>query len=129
MNLHGIAAGAIGAVNPFIPVTIQQSNGYSTGLDGARKPQYTSLQTTAQIQAMSGTEILRMNNLGIQGQLCKAFLNGDWQGIVRADQKGGDIFAFNGPGGASQTWMAVQVLETWPDWSCVALCRQLNPGS
>lgn len=127
MNLHQIAAGAIGAINPFIPVTVQQSSGYTVGLDGHRTPTYATIQSTAQIQALAGHEIQRLNYLGIQGLMCKAFLNGDWQGLDRSDNKGGDYFTFVGASGGTETWKVVQVLETWPDWSSVALCRQVGP--
>jgi hypothetical protein len=31
MNLHGIASGFVGAVNPLTPITIQRSTGYAVG--------------------------------------------------------------------------------------------------
>lgn len=120
MNLHSLVAGAIGTVNPFIPITIQQSAGYTTSPDGSQVPAFTTLTASGQVQALSGGEIQRLANLGIQGQMRKIYMSGDWEGIVRAEQKGGDLFLFNG-----QKWLAVQVLETWPDWSAVAVCRQL----
>lgn len=41
MNLHGIAAGAVSAVNPFIPATVRISTGPSaTSASGHRTPTY-----------------------------------------------------------------------------------------
>lgn len=40
MDLHRIASGAIGAVNPFIAVGLRTSAGYSTGTSGKRTPIY-----------------------------------------------------------------------------------------
>lgn len=50
MNLHGMVAGAIGAVNPFVPVTIRISIGSTTQASGKRDPLYaTPGQITAKI--------------------------------------------------------------------------------
>lgn len=40
MNLHGLVSGAIGLVNPFVPMTIRLSEGYTTQADGTRVPAY-----------------------------------------------------------------------------------------
>lgn len=120
MNLHGIVSGVIGAINPPIEVTIRQSiGGYTTAPDGSRTPNANDIAAEVQLQALTGKEIQQLEGLNLQGEMRAAYLAGDWEGVVRADQKGGDLFLFN-----NQTWLAVQILETWPDWSKVALCRQ-----
>lgn len=120
MNLHGIVKGAIGVINPFIPVTIRQSiGGYTTAPDGSRTPNTNDIDAEIQKQSLNGAEVQQLSGLNLQGEMCAAYLEGNWQGVVRADQKGGDLFLFN-----NQTWLAVQVLESWPNWTRVALCRQ-----
>jgi hypothetical protein len=122
MNLHGIVSGAIGAVNPPIYATVKSSNGYSTNSDGSRVPAYlTTNNVPIQVQALSGKEIERLNNLGIQGVLRAVYLNGAANGIVRKYGDGGDLLLFNG-----QTWLASTVLESWPDWTKLAVTLQMD---
>jgi hypothetical protein len=122
MNLHSIVSGAIGAVNPFIPVSIKQSTGYTTAPDGTQVPAYNTITTTGQQQALSGGDILRLSNLNIQGVTTKMYLTGQYEGVFRVLGKGGDLLAFGG-----QTYLVAQVLERWPDWACVALSMQTTP--
>lgn len=122
MNLHGIVRGAIGAVNPHLPVVIQQSTGYTTGVDGSQVPTYTTINTTGQKQALSGGDILRLNSLNVQGVSEKMYLDGNYEGLIRATGKGGDLLTFNG-----QTYLVAAVLERWADWCCVALTMQVAP--
>lgn len=68
MNLHGMARRAIGRVNPETPVTIQQSTGaYTVTPDGTRIPQYSTLTSSAQIQALSADELRQVDGLNLQG--------------------------------------------------------------
>jgi hypothetical protein len=119
MNLHGIASGAVGTVNPFIPVTIKQSTGYATNPDGSQVPVYTTVNTTGQQQALTGGDIMRLNNLNVQGVVSKMYLNGNYEGVFRVLGKGGDLLTFGG-----RTYLVAAVLERWPDWCCIALTMQ-----
>lgn len=122
MNLHGIAAGAIGAVNPFIPVTVRQSMGASEDETGRSVPTYAApLSVTGQKQALSGRDIQRINALSVQGVVCKMYMNGNYEGLFRVTGKGGDLLTFDG-----QTYLVATVLERWPDWCCLALAMQLD---
>lgn len=124
MNLHGIVRNAIRTVNPDITATLLRSTGY-TNVKGVQTPTYDVLAGQIQPQAASGKEIERMNNLAMQGIFRKVYMYGNWMGIVRADQKGGDILKFpQVPGAAVQDWKIVQVLETWPDWCAVMVILQ-----
>lgn len=127
MNLHQIVSGAIGTINPFLPVTVQKSTGYTTDATGRRTPQFTNISTTGQVQALSGDDIKQLTNLGIaiQGVMRAVYLNGDWQGLVRYDKTGGDMMLFVRPGrSVADTWRVTQVLETWPDWCKVVVTLQ-----
>lgn len=130
MNLHGIVSGVIGTVNPFVPVTLQQSAGtYDTALDGSRTPHYNASPQSVQVQALSAKEIQHLDGLNIQGVLRKAYLNGDWRGVYRATNQGGDLMQFAAVAGVpaslqGTTWKVVQVFETWPDWCALAIQLQ-----
>lgn len=131
MNLHGIVSGIIGVVNPFVPVTLNQSSGYTTANDGKRTPTYTSSVQSAQVQALSAPEIQHLDALNIQGVLRKAYLNGDWRGVYRPNNQGGDLFVFGSAAPVpaalqGTTWKVVQVFETWPDWCALAIQLQVS---
>lgn len=122
MNLHQIASGAIGSVNPFIPMTITRYQGYTTAADGSRTPNVESTTTTTgQWQNLNAKELQQLDNLNLEGDLGGIYLNGTWTGVVRSTGRGGDVFSFNG-----QSWLAVQVLENWPDWCKIAVCLQVS---
>lgn len=122
MNLHGIASGAIGAINPPVLATIKSSNGYTTNPDFSRAPAYTVTQDVPiQVQALTAAEIRHTDNLGLQGVMRGVYLNGAANGMVRKYGEGGDLLIFGG-----NTWLATTVLETWPDWTKIAVTLQTD---
>lgn len=123
MNLHGIVAGAIGTVNPQVPVDLSKSAGYTTAADGTQVPTYAALATgvMAQVQPLSARELRHVDGLNIQGEFKSIYLYGKWGGIIRATQQGGDLITL--PDGSR--WLMVDSLEDWPDWCKVVACRQL----
>lgn len=126
MNLHGIVRGAIGSVNPDVEVRFLRSVGYSSGAGGRRIPQYASLRTVkAQVQALSSRELRHLAAQNIQGVMRSVYLYGDVEGVVRVNQRGGDLLQFAPvPGDPIADWLVVEVFETWPDWCRVAVCLQ-----
>lgn len=122
MNLNSIVSGAISAVNPKVEVTVRPAaSGYTTAPSGKRTQNMSAdLPTLAQLQPLDADEVKHMDSLNIQGVLKKAYLDGDWRGVMRVEQLGGDLVIIDG-----QTWRVVQVFEVWPDWCSVALCLQL----
>lgn len=122
MNLHGIANGAISAVNPNVIATVRYSNGYTIAPGGKQVPAYIDTPNqTIQVQALTAQEIKQIASLNIQGVVRAIYLYGGTQGVVRLSGKGGDLIVFNG-----QTWLTATVLETWPDWSKVAATLQAS---
>jgi hypothetical protein len=122
MNLHQIASGAIGIVNPFQQIQIRRAtNGYTTNPDGSRTPAYELLSGPAQLQDLSSDDLRLLADAGfnIQANRRTVYLNGHWAGIVRADQTGGDIFLIGG-----YEWLATMVAEQWPDWARVIVTLQ-----
>lgn len=123
MNLHSIATGAIGAVNPPIQAQVYQATGYTTAGDGSRTEGYAEpLTLMIQKQELSAKDLQHIDGLNLQGIFCSVFLNGSIYGVDRGSARGGDKFVFNG-----QTWLVVAVLEQWPDWCRVILCLQVSP--
>ena len=117
-----MVAGAIGVVNPFITVEILRSTGnYITAPDGSRTPTYETLSGPAQVQDLSSDDLKLLVDAGfnIQGARKNVYLDGDWAGVVRADQKGGDVFLFN-----NREWLVTMVPEAWPDWTKVIVTLQ-----
>lgn len=126
MDLHGIASGAIGAVNPFVPITLKRSTGYTTAPDGTRTPTFTNVTgLMAQVQALTAGDIRRLDGLNIQGVKRAMYVGGEVEAIVRVGGKGGDLVIFpTGTLPEGDTWLASQVLEAWPDWRKIALTLQ-----
>ena len=121
MNLHRIAASATRTVTPGLPAVVKQSAGYTTATDGSQVPAYTLTQATADLQALTGRDIERLNGLNVQGVTEKAYLTGNFEGVFRVLGKGGDLLVVNG-----RTYLVSAVLERWPDWCCVALTMQTD---
>jgi hypothetical protein len=120
MNLHGIVGPLIGVVNPPKQITIQQATGYTTNPDGRQVPTYGAPVTVlGQFQDLSSKDLQQIAGLNIQGQTAKVYLPGSWQGVVRADRRGGDLLTIDG-----HTWLVVQVAESWPDWCAVIVNKQ-----
>lgn len=125
MNLHVIVRGAITAINPDIPATLLRSNGYTTDAAGKQTPSFLSFTGQIQVQGVSAKDLEHTDFLNIQGVLRTVYLRGNWAGVVRADQKGGDIMKFPQiPGAAVQDWRVVTIKETWPDWCAVIVWLQ-----
>lgn len=132
MNLHQIVRGAIGSVNPDLPVIVKQNTGWTQDATFKRVPTYTDTATTGQVQALSGKDLKQLESLGIaiQGVGRAVYLNGDWQGLRRYTEQGGDMMQFKLPNGTPATWLVVQVLETWHvGWCKVAVSLQLDATS
>lgn len=121
MNLHGIVAGYVGAVNPQVPISVQISTGSTTDADGKRVPTYADPATyIAQIQALEAGELRQLEALNIQGIKRAIYVNGRVDGLVRSQNKGGDLVTF----GDGAVWLIVLVLEYWPGWCKFAVTLQ-----
>lgn len=125
MNLHGIVAGAIGAVNPTVRGAIQTSAGYTTNDDGTRVPAYNPIQTNVpmQVQALQFRDITQLDGLNIEGVQRKIYISGRVDGLIRPENKGGDIITI-ADGYGKGVWLVACVLEYWPDWCTVAVTQQ-----
>lgn len=122
MNLHQIVSGAIGTVNPHVSGTVQISTGYTTAGDGTQVPAYAPAVTrTMQVQPLSSRDIQHLASLNIQGSNTSIYIDGELNGIVREDRKGGDLITI-----AGKVYLVTTVLENWPDWTKVAAILQVS---
>ena len=126
MNLSAIVSAAIGEVNPPQTITIEPSTGYSTNAAGKSTPSFGTPQIVqAQVQPLQYNDLVMTDGMNLQGQRCKIYLQGDWNGIIRADQKGGDRLTL----ADGTRWLVVIQAENWggaDGWTAVVCTRQ-NP--
>lgn len=97
MNLHQVASGAIGTVNPFISLSIRVSTGSATEDDGSRTPSYAPAVTVSgQVQALTFRDIQQLDGLNLQGTRRAIYVNGRVEGLVRVQNSGGDLVTVPG---------------------------------
>ena len=114
MNLYGIVSGAVAAINPKQLVTVQVSTGSTLDAEGARTPAYApAVQVRAQVQALSYSDMQHADAINIQGLRRSIYLNGEVDGLVRAQNKGGDLITL----ADGTVWLVQDVPEHWPDWT------------
>lgn len=126
MNLNAIVAPLVSYVNPQELLTIYSPIGYVTNPDGTRTPnQATPIQVYANVQSASYDEIQQNGGINLSGENLTAYIQGNWSGVIRADQKDGDIVVR--PNG--RRYLVVAVPEDWQDsngWTKVLMTRQLG---
>lgn len=124
MNLHGIVAPYIGAVNPLIPVAIKSSNGFTTDASFKQVPSYCDpVVVPAQVQPLSYKDLMQLEGINQNGVKWKLYVSGQVDGIVRPEMKGGDLVVINS-GPHQGTWLVTMVLEQFPDWTSAAIVLQ-----
>lgn len=119
MNLRGIANRATSTINPNVPGVFQVNTGFTTIQGGKRVPSYNSVDVIVQLQELSSTDLRQVDSVNIQGILRSAYLNGNFNGVNRPEQKGGDILMIG-----EEKWLVVKVPELWPDWCRVIINLQ-----
>src|SRR5271155_5526729 len=121
MNLHGIVAGAIGAVNPLRQATLMRSIGYTINPDGTQVPAYQTIgNVTCQVQELTSKDLHQLDGLNLQGSSRAVYLNGDWSGVVRATSQGGDMVQLDD----GTIWLVVAIPEKFPDWTKMIITLQ-----
>lgn len=119
MNLRGIANRATRTINPNVEGVFKVNTGFTTQPGGGRVPSYTDVPVTVQLQELSSTDLRQIDAVNIQGILRSAYLNGNFNGVNRPEQKGGDILMIG-----TEKWLVVKVPELWPDWCRVIVNLQ-----
>lgn len=130
MNLHGIASGYVSAVNPMVPCSVKISTGSTVDANYVPQPSYANPVTImGQVQSLTYRDLQQLEGLNLQGTRRAIYLLGDVQGLVRKDNKGGDLITT--PNG--DVWLVAMVLEDWlhdagnvsePGWVKVAVTLQ-----
>lgn len=124
MNLHGIASGAIGAVNPFITGTVQVSTSNTVDENFKPVPAYTTFDNVSmQVQALTFRDLQMVDGLNLNGTRRAIYMNGRADGVVRSLMKGGDLITI-ADGINAGVWLVALTLEQWPDWTKVAVTLQ-----
>lgn len=124
MNLHGLVAGNINAVNPFQLVSIQISTGNTVDSTYKQVPTYMApIQASAQIQPVTFRDLQQVEGLNLQGTSQKIYISGQIAGLIRESNKGGDLITF--PNG--DIYLVVLVLEAfvYSGW-CSVFCTLQN---
>lgn len=119
MNLHKLARKAISKVNPYIDALIYKSDGYEIVDFNQVAKALNPIQMRVQKQAISQDDLEHIANINQQGQYVSIYTDGNWCGLDRTKEQGGDLFVIEG-----QTWLVVMVPEIWPDWTRVIACLQ-----
>jgi hypothetical protein len=125
MNLNNIVSGVISSVNPWMTIGIQSSTGYTVNPDGTQVPTYNNYTMPGQVQALQYNDLMQVSSLNIQGERRALYLNGSWDGVVRADGKGGDVITL--PDGSK--WLVVFLFEDWSlndGWVKLCITRQVG---
>ncbi|HHD2937370.1 hypothetical protein ASV01_11670 [Enterobacter kobei] len=122
MNLHQIVRGAITTVNPDVPGVLKVNSGFTTAPGGKREQSYTDVDVIVQMQSLSSTDLKQVDAINVQGILQSAYLNGNFNGINRPEQQGGDMLIVDG-----KTWLVVKVAELYPDWCHLIVNLQRSP--
>lgn len=129
LNLHGIVAGVIDALNPRFTGVWRRSSGFTTNTDGVQVPAYTNTTVLMRVQALSAKDLRHENFLNVEGVKRVVTMFGLPQGVNKPDQLGGDLLQFpETRGGVNKDWKIVAVLESWaPDtagWGRVGVVLQ-----
>jgi hypothetical protein len=77
----------------------------------------------AQIQPMTYRDLQQLDGLNIEGLRWKIYMSGQLDGVIRKENKGGDIVQI-AAGRHRGEWLVAQVLEQWKDWVCAAVTFQ-----
>lgn len=122
MNLRQIANRATASINPNIPATVRRYTGEVMGPGRKPIPQYApDEQITIQFQPLTKGDLQHVDGLNIQGLFKSIHVNGNFYSVNREMQKGGDLFIVDG-----KTWLVIDPLELWPDWSRLLVCLQVD---
>jgi len=110
MNLMTLTSGIVSAINPMVSCILQVSTGYTKSPDFKQVPSYADPVTVqGQVQSLQYRDLLQIEGLNLQGTRRAIYLQGDVEGLVRPDSKGGDLITM--PDGT--VWLVAIVLENW----------------
>jgi hypothetical protein len=134
MNVRQIANGFTSAINPNVLGSVYVSTGSAKAADFSVQPTYAiTPDVPLQVQPLSGKDLKQLDSLNIQGVERVIFVNGNVEGLNRADNKGGDKIVFSPAASVpanlrGTTWLVKAVLATWDasGWCKVGVTRQID---
>lgn len=92
-----------------------------TGPDGKSTPKYiTTTGVSGNVQSLQYKDLELISGLNIEGVRRKIYLQGEVDGIVRFQMKGGDLITT--PDGV--VWLVALVSEQWGPWCSVIVTLQ-----
>lgn len=119
MNIRKIANAYTRRVNKNVTVIIRCSNGFVEDESGRQIPQYLPpVSVLAQIQPVNSEERQSVERLNQSRIYRHVYLNGDWRGLQRSTEKGGDLLYWDG-----YEWWIDDVPESWSATSGWTLVR------
>ena len=122
MNLHKISNSLIRSVNPNISAVVRRYSGEVMGPGRKPIPRYApDEQIIIQFQPLTRGDLQHVDGLNIQGLFKSIHVNGSFYSVNRTMDKGGDLFIVDG-----KTWLVIEPLELWPDWSRLLVCLQVD---
>jgi len=128
VNLNALAGAAVAAVQPPEFLLVHISDGSTTVASGVRTPNYLPVRRMmGQVQNLTYHDLQQVDALNLQGTRRAIYLNGQIDGIVRAENKGGDLVVIPKGSVNEGTWLVAMVLESWTGWCKVAATLQRNP--
>lgn len=115
LNLHAIVRSAITAVNPDTFGWWYRSKGSVLNADGRQVPAYLpAVAARMQVQSPSARDVQHIDFLQLQGVIRTVFMRSNPQGIVRVNQRGGDLLLFpQGRDAPNDTWLVQKPDEGW----------------
>lgn len=126
MNLNAIANGVVKAVSPNILLSIQVSTGNTTSPDGTRVPSFAPAQPAyGQVQPLSYREIQQADSLNLGGTRKTIYINSFVDGLLRPENKGGDLITVAG-GPDAGVYLVANIDEAWINGWCKAICTLQN---
>jgi len=92
MNLNQIAGNAVQAIRPSVPGVVRVSTGYATGDDFSRTPTYRDVAGVPMwVDALTYKDLMQVDGLNLNGTRRAIYINGSVDGLVRPENKGGDL--------------------------------------
>ena len=123
MNLHNIVRKAINSVNPDQLINIKVFSGVDNSGTYAVLS-YTETSAIAQIQPLNSEDIQFINNFNSSSLYKTMYINGDWSGLNRVTESGGDLIEWD-----NKVWYVSSVPEGWNEtagWTKVIVVAQTD---